>query len=81
MENDECPEVVQKYHNIWELLPSDDKAPFTKVKIAGEEVLVVNESSSWEIEKILTNYRQYDNPPEVFIVVFKRKMEERTDIL
>ena len=81
MANDECPEVIQKYHHIWELSSSDDKAPFTKVTIAGKEVLTVSESSSWEIERILTNYRQYDNPPEIFVVIFKRKMKERTDIL
>lgn len=70
---DNCYEVIQKCHSICELIPSDKKFPFTKVEISGEEVLTVNQSSSWEIEKIFTDYRFDDKPHETFMVVFRHK--------
>jgi hypothetical protein len=67
-------EPNQKSHSITEITPTE--FPFTKVEISGEEVLTVNQLSSWEIDRIFTDYRWNDRPHEVFIVVFKRKEEE-----
>ena len=71
-------EVNQKFHSISEMTPIDAKVPFTKVEISGEEVLAVNQLSSWEIDRIFTDYRWDDRPHEVFVVVFKRKEEGET---
>ena len=71
-----CHEVKQKYHSINEITPIDAKCPFTKVEISGEEVLTVNQLSSWEIDRIFTDYRWFDRPHELFVVVFKRKAED-----
>ena len=69
-------EINPKPHSIMEIDPIDAKSPFTKVEISGEEVLTVNQLSSWEIDRIFTDYRWDDRPHEVFVVVFKRKEEE-----
>ena len=71
-------EVTPKFHSINEIFPLDTKFPFTKVEISGEEVLAVNQLSSWEIDRIFTDYRWDDKPHEVFIVVLKHKEEEES---
>ena len=70
---DECREVNQKWHSIREFTPSDDRFPFTSVTIDEDEVFAVNKESSWEIDRVFTDYRWDSMPHEVFVVVFKRK--------
>ena len=70
-------EINPKPHSIMEINPIDaDESLINKVEISGEEVLTVNQLSSWKIDRIFTDYRWDDRPHEVFVVVFKRKEEE-----
>lgn len=68
-------EVNQKSYSINEITPIDAKFPFAKIEVGGEEVLTVNQLSSWKIDRTFIDYRLDDKPHEVFVVVFKRKEE------
>ena len=68
-------EVNEKFHTIDEISPRDGDPAFTAVFIGGEEVLKVNQDSSWEVERVLTDFAFRRKNHEVLVVVFKRKEE------
>ena len=67
--------LIEKVHSIEEVIPDKKELPAINVKVCGEDVLAVNPGCSWELDRVFVDY-MIEKPHEVFIAVFKRKIEE-----